>query len=167
VVPTPIWRPSARLLVLDPLSRVLFFSFTDAEGNTLWFTPGGGIRAGETLAGAAVRELAEETGYVVAETDIGPVVATCSGQWTSTEDGMVYFGADSFFLVRVSHSLVSTDGQDSLERSIITGHRWWTPEELRSADDAFLPKGLPGLIARLLADGVPDHPVRLPWRGDF
>jgi hypothetical protein len=57
------------------------------------------------------------------------------------------------------------DGQESLERSIITGHRWWTPAELRREADAIIPQGLPGLVAALLADGLPERPVRLPWRG--
>ena len=56
--PAPIWRPTARLLVLDSLDRLLLFSAEDPRG-TAWFTPGGAIHRGETLARAAVRELAE------------------------------------------------------------------------------------------------------------
>ena len=45
---------------------------------TFWFTPGGGIEAGESEREAAVRELAEETGYVLAAAELrGPV-------WTRT-----------------------------------------------------------------------------------
>jgi hypothetical protein len=129
----------------------------------VWFTPGGAIHRGETLAGAAVRELAEETGYVHAEAGIGPVVATCAGLW-STGDGQVFFGADSFFLVRVADPVISTDGQEPLERSVITGHHWWTPRELREATEVILPVGLPGLVASLLGQGIPEQPLRLPWR---
>jgi 8-oxo-dGTP pyrophosphatase MutT (NUDIX family) len=158
----PIWRPTARLLVLDSLDRVLLFSAADPRGR-MWFTPGGGIHRGETLTRAAVRELAEETGYVHAEAGIGPVVATCAGLW-STSDGRVFFGADSYFFVRVADPAISTDGQEPLERSVITGHRWWTPGELRDATEMILPVGLPGLVAALLSGGVPEQPLRLPWR---
>ncbi len=45
----------------------------DAD-RTFWFTPGGGLEPGETMRAAAVRELAEETGYVLEEDElVGPV----------------------------------------------------------------------------------------------
>ena len=109
----PRFRPTARLLVLDPADRVLLFSATDPRGQ-VWFTPGGGVHRGESLEAAAVRELAEETGHVRAEADIGPLVATCSG--------------------------------------------------LRATGDRIVPYGLSDLVDRLVSDGVPARPVRLPWR---
>lgn len=163
MAPTPIWRPTARLIVVDPLGRILLFSSVDEEGRTWWFTPGGGVHHGETLAGAAVRELAEETGYTCAETELGPVVATCAGVWTTQEDGERFFAADSYFLVRVAHQSISTDGQEELERSVITGYRWWTVDELRLADGEVYPIGLAELVSMLLSDGAPARPVRLSW----
>ena len=142
----------------------MLFSSPDEAGKTWWFTPGGGVHRGETLPAAAVRELAEETGYVCAEADLGPVVATCAGVWDEPYQGRRYFAADSFFLVRVADQTISTDGQEELERSIITGHRWWTVEELRQADGAVFPVGLADLVGTLLRDGVPAHPAQLGWR---
>jgi len=154
----PRFRPTARLLVVDPDGRILLFS---AVG-PVWFTPGGGVHRGESLEAAAVRELAEETGHVRAEADIGPLVATSAGLWPAG-NGLTFFGADSYFLVRVAGAWVDTGGQEALERSVITGHRWWTTVELRATSDKIVPNGLADLVDGLLRAGLPATPVRLTW----
>ena len=90
-------------------------------------------------------------------------MATCAGLWAASED-LTFFGADAFFLVRVAKPRVDTDGQEALERSVITGHRWWTAGELRATGDRIVPAGLSDLVDRLVSDGVPAAPVRLAWR---
>jgi ADP-ribose pyrophosphatase YjhB (NUDIX family) len=159
---SPKFRPTARLVVLDPADRVLLFSARDPRGK-VWFTPGGGVHRGETLTAAAVRELAEETGHVRAEADLGPVVAATAGLWTG--DGLLFFGVDAFFLVRVAAATLDSSRQEPLERSVITGHRWWTAGELRGSGDKIVPAGLDELVDELARNGVPATPIRLPWRG--
>jgi len=163
----PIWRPTARLLVVDPDERVLLFGSVDDDDDRKhwWFTPGGGVQDGETIREAAVRELAEETGFACTEAELGPVVATSASQFTGY-DGRLYLGAHTFFFLRVPHREIVSDGQEDYEIAFITGHRWWTADELRAtADDVFPPPlALTGLLGRLLRGDVPDPPVRLPRR---
>ena len=162
--PTPIWRPTARLLLADPADRVLLFSAQDPGEERWWFTPGGGVHRGETVRGAAVRELAEETGFGCTEAALGPVVAMSSSLWLAKNEGKLFLGAHSFFFLRVSHARLNTDGQEDLERSMITGHRWWSVTELRAATEMVAPLGLADLLSRLLRGDIPASPVRLPRR---
>jgi 8-oxo-dGTP pyrophosphatase MutT (NUDIX family) len=158
---TPVWRPTARLFVIDPDERVLLFSSADSTGRTWWFTPGGGVHRGETVAMAAVRELSEETGFAYTEAELGPVVATSMARWPRS-DGRIFLSAHSFFLLRVAHPELDFDGQEDFERSYITGHRWWTLSELRAATDEIFPVKLADLIDTLLRDDSVERPIRLP-----
>jgi 8-oxo-dGTP pyrophosphatase MutT (NUDIX family) len=150
--------------VADPERRVLLFSAREEDGERWWFTPGGGVHRGETVRGAAVRELFEETGFAATEAELGPVVATSSGLWVAEEKDKLFLGAHSFFFLRVSHRKLDMDGQEDLERSMITGHRWWSVEDLRAATERISPLGLADLMDRLLRGDMPARPVRLPRR---
>jgi 8-oxo-dGTP pyrophosphatase MutT (NUDIX family) len=150
--------------VADPRRRVLLFSARERDGERWWFTPGGGVHAGETVRQAAVRELLEETGFSATETALGPVVATSMSRWLAEAEGKLFLGAHSFFFLRVSDAAIDTAGQQDLERSMITGHRWWTVGELRTATERIAPLGLASLVERLLRGDIPARPVRLARR---
>src|SRR5215469_1496701 len=57
-------RRAARVILLDPDERVLLMRYDDGPPNGRhWSTPGGGLEAAEDYPAAALRELAEETGW--------------------------------------------------------------------------------------------------------
>jgi len=99
-----------------------------------WFTPGGGLEPGETSRAAAVRELVEETGYVVEEHElVGPV-------WTRTAVfdffSRHYTQAEEFFVAHLADAErhIKRASQLTLdELDVIDETRWLTRAELADA----------------------------------
>ena len=143
-------RPSSRLLVIDPLQRILLFRFEHRQGalagQEFWATPGGGLDPGESYAQAACRELLEETGLVV--DDPGPEV----GQRIVTfrmPDGEMVRSDERFFLVRADALAISTERWTDLERTVMAAHRWWSAAELVCTTEQVWPEDLTDLLVRI------------------
>jgi len=143
-------RPSSRLLVIDPDSRVLLFRFVHdygpLAGQTYWATPGGGVEEGESFADAARRELFEETGIRVdavgqhvAEREF--VLQLLDGEYVTAEE--------RFFVVHVSDQALSRDHWTSVEMEVMTEHRWWSVAELRSPSEVVFPEKLADVLVGL------------------
>jgi 8-oxo-dGTP pyrophosphatase MutT (NUDIX family) len=152
-------RPAARVLLVDATGRTLLFRGGDPArpGLRWWFTPGGGLNAGESAVQGAARELLEETGLRVDPAELGEPIwhqvteFTYNSRW--------YRQAQDFFLLRVSEWQVDTAGFDAEERAVVDQHRWWSADELEATDQTVYPRELPALLRRCLersaADGVP------------
>ena len=150
-------RPAARLLILDSDHRLLLFRFAFERGALagvrFWATPGGGVDAGETFEQAAVRELAEETGWRIDHP--GPEVARREAVF-KTPAGEMVTADERFFLLRTDQADLSRQGWTTLEQEVMGEHRWWTLDEIRGADEQIWPENLANLVtsALLRSDGV-------------
>lgn len=158
-------RRAARVLLVDRAGRVLLFAgFDPAQPeHRYWFTPGGGLRPGESPAAGAARELAEETGLRLAPERLGEPVRRETIQFSFA--GVPYQQEQEFFLVRVPSWEVDTTGFDDVERASVSGHRWWSVDELAGTDERYYPTDLPALLRRVLADAPPADPAACPDAG--
>ncbi len=67
-------RRAARVVLINEAGRVLLIEGRDTttpERGSWWLTPGGGIEAGESAGDAAVREVREETGFLIQRSELG------------------------------------------------------------------------------------------------
>lgn len=146
-------RDAARVLLIDERDRLLLLQGRDRtrpEAGTWWFTPGGGIDAGESAEAAARRELAEETG--IALDALGPVVFSRTTEFDFEHDR--YRQREVFFLARTTARPAVPAKWTEIERRSLLGARWWPLADLERAGEPIYPEGLVALVRDLLAGGT-------------
>jgi 8-oxo-dGTP pyrophosphatase MutT (NUDIX family) len=120
------------VIVIGPDDRVLLFEDSDPgiEGLTWWVTPGGGMDPGETERQTAVREVAEETGYTLAESDlVGPLATRFAVHGYSDQ---VLEQQETFYLARVGEFEIDVSAHTEEEQITLQGHRWWRRSEIEA-----------------------------------
>ena len=136
-------RPDGKVLLLhgwDPLK----------PQTPYWFTIGGGVEAGETVAEAAGRELREEVGMVLPIDALGAPVTTntIEFEW----GGCRIVQHQTFFAVAVDRVDVTFANQEELELQTISAHGWLYGDDLEATGQA-AHVTIPGLL-RQAADVI-------------
>jgi 8-oxo-dGTP pyrophosphatase MutT (NUDIX family) len=159
-----IHRRKARVLIVDGDDRVLLFFGAGPvrRDGDCYFTVGGGVDDGETLAEAAAREVFEETGLRVAPEALGAPVAHTEGLWT-THRGARRYSDEHFFFLRTAHFDPDLSGLEEGEIEEIDHPAWLSLADLDATDATVHPIGLAGLLKRLLSGERPAVPIELPW----
>lgn len=149
----PPRRPATRVLLLDPDDRVLLLrAAVDGSPDVLfWVTTGGGVEPGESVRAAGVREVAEETGLVLAEAALrGPL-------WRRRAvfefEGRTVQAEEDYFAAAVDVFTPDGAGMTTLEQRTVSDARWCGPAEIEALDVAGETVYPPGL-AQLLTEAV-------------
>jgi ADP-ribose pyrophosphatase YjhB (NUDIX family) len=153
-------RRAGRVLLVDEDDEVLLLCGRDpsvAAAERFWFVPGGGAEDGESVEHAALREVREEVGAVLAEADLGPVV--WARRVAFEFDGHRYDQDERFWVVRVARFASRPTGLTDMEVRMGTRARWWSLAELAGLDEPVYPHGLAALAANWLAEGPPPAPL--------
>lgn len=154
-------RVVVRLVVLDSTDRILLFHTHDPtypELGTWWELPGGGMEGQETVAETAVRELQEETGFVVGLEQVGP--PTWRRDATFRYRGKRHLQRETVVTVRLDRAAPPVDGSQRVdfEDEDYFDYRWWIQSDITGSAEKFYPGRLPTLLPRFLAGTEIDEP---------
>jgi 8-oxo-dGTP pyrophosphatase MutT (NUDIX family) len=147
------WRLSSRLLLLDQNERLLLIRARDPHEPAVaewWEIPGGGVESGEDTIAAAVRETAEETGYVVARGWVGPPCWT--GDVTYRWERRRCWASLVVHLARVRQPLRRQPPEwVGLEQASFLDICWLPVPEVLGGTARYFPASLPVDLPRMLA----------------
>ena len=138
-------RETARVLLVNQNHEVfLLLTHFDPEVGLppRWITPGGGIDQGETAKQAAVRELAEETGLIVTEAELGEQIWQISGSWLWGDGINHHSFVDYFYRLDIDDFELDDSGWTPEEHRDVLEYRWWKISDLIESEQNVGPVGL-------------------------
>ena len=144
-------RRAARVILLDPENRVLLMRYDDGPPNgSHWSTPGGGLNTGEEYPAAALRELAEETGWH----DVVLLGEALRREFEMQYGQRLVRQRERLYLARTDQSRREIRGVEAMHAADgIAAWRWWSLAELDSTTQAVWPPGLADVIRNALSRG--------------
>jgi len=144
------YRPAARVILINPEKQVLYLKASDPKkGNIFWVMPGGGLEPNESFEEAAKREGYEEVGCSF---ELGPYVWFRRHRHRWGDRLLEQY--ERFFVALASDSTYCPTQKDSY----VSGHKWWSLDELLASTDKFAPTNVRDIIGPILNGDYPKEP---------
>lgn len=141
-------RVAVRAVVLSPEREALLLCRLDIDRKPCWFTPGGGLEAGESHEQCLRRELDEELGLQAFE--LGPLLGR--HDFVSLASFVPTHNEHYIYLVHAAR--IEPVMQDCGERQGLLAMRWIALSELLSPRDPIYPTGLGHRVLKQLEHGA-------------
>lgn len=144
-------RMAARVILIGPDQDVLYLRAHEPESRKIfWVMPGGGLDGSESFEDAASMELREEAGC---RFTLGPCVWTRHHKYVWNGKPAAQY--ERFFVAHTETMTLKPKGQDGY----VSGHKWWSLDELRSSSEEFAPRLVAQLLPEILNGNYPDEPI--------
>ncbi len=140
-------RSTVRVILVNEADQTLLFQDSDPGLPEFrwWVIPGGGMDPGESEVETAVREVAEETGFVLSPDDlVGPVARRHVVHGYSDQ---VIEQEESFFVARISRFDVDVSAHTEEEQLTLIENRWWDLADLSDTQEWIWPANIGELWA--------------------
>jgi len=153
-------RETARAILLTPQHEVLLIrTRLPWVENDIWMLPGGGIENDEDVNAAIVREVYEETGA----TEFVVRGEAWRQELFVEEKNMLL--KQRIFLLEVDKFSASPAGLTADEENWFLEYRWWSIDELGIASISTEPANICALLKELVANGLPNTPIKINGMG--
>jgi 8-oxo-dGTP pyrophosphatase MutT (NUDIX family) len=142
------------LLLQDQDDRVLLIRARDPHEPLVgewWEIPGGGVEPGEDTIAAAIRETAEETGYLVSRGQVSPPPGW-TGDVTYRWERRRCWASLVVHFARVTQPLCrQPPDRVGVEQASMLDICWLPAAEVKAGRDRYFPNSLPADLPRILA----------------